>query len=229
MTVNTVISGNIPSSIQQFLRQPTSSREEPVEYEKILDHTVTKSYENEIVVDNEDPGFSYTTSYNETKLKKYIQSRKKMDEKVTYSGADVFPTPKKWTPVTSSGLYGQVILSAMVTSGSNTGDQVARWTAKLPSSTLYNVYVYLPVSVMREPDRGRRRGGGQDGGRSGNPGQGGGQQRSGGPGGGPTGGNPSGGGFAGRGPGGRGMGDRMQGMVRFTDEGSEYNYSIKNQ
>ncbi len=217
MTINTIISENIPSTIRQFLRQPKVSNDEPREYEKILDHPVTMNYENEIIVDNEDPGFSYNSKYTETKLKKYIQSKKNTDEKISYSGTNFIRTPKKWTPVTNSGLYGRVRLSAMITSGSKTGDQTATWKAKLPISTLYNIYVYLPLTLMSDRSsmfgqRNMRGGDSRGGGRQGGGGAGGGQRGTGG-----TGGSI---------PGGGGTTGRSQGMQRIAGDGTEYNYSV---
>jgi hypothetical protein len=220
MTINTIISENIPSAVRNFLRQAKPSRENPVEYVNILNHPVTKAYENEIIVDNEDPGFSYKSKYTESKLKKYIQSKKQLDENISYSGSNFMRVPKKWTAITNSGLYGGVKLSGMITSGSKTGDQSVRWKAKLPLSALYNVYVYIPLSMMIDRSNmlgGNRMGGGGQGGGgrqgTGNAGPG---QRQG------TGRSSQ----QGSEGGGGGMRDRGQGRPGFADEGSEYNYSV---
>jgi hypothetical protein len=231
MTINTIISENIPSTYRQFLRQPVITREIPIEFENILNHPVTKSFENEIIVDNEDPGFSYQSFQNETKLKKYIESKKEVDKNISYSGMNFFQMPKKWSPVTSSGLYGRTILSAMITSGSKIGNQTASWKTKLPAATNYDVYVYIPVNIMIETRSGNDGGGGQRGGGQGRGGGAGGGGGGGGGGGAGRGGGGGGGGGAGGGGvggrmGGGGMGDRSQGRPRFADEGYDYHYSI---
>ena len=214
MMINTIISENVPANIRQFLRQPASGSVEAVAFDRVLEKPVQKAFENEIIVDNEDPGFSNISDFNETKIKKYIESRRKTDEKTSYSGGGTMRTPKKWTRVTGSGLYGSIRLSALVTAGSKTGGQKAVWKAMIPSSSLYNIYVYLPVSIMRDPFNNRFNRG--QGGSEENSGEGG-QQRQGTAGGRPAG-NRQGG------PGGPGA--RGPGMQGFTEAGSEYNYSV---
>ncbi len=210
MTINTIISENIPSTIRQFLRQSENSREIPYEYEEVLDHQVTKGYENEIVVDNEDPGFSFQIKNTQSKLKSFIESKEKVDEGISYSGAFFNRIPKKWTAITNSSLYGNVRLSAMITSGNPVADQFVRWKTPLPSASLYNVYVYIPLNIL--VDRSSMRGGLNSGGRSGGGRSGGGR----------SGGSPSGEGGQGEGS----AGGRQAGAPKIADEGSSYNYTI---
>ncbi|MCF8381741.1 MAG: hypothetical protein K9H49_19365 [Bacteroidales bacterium] len=163
MTVNTLISGNIPSSFGNFLRSPTVVENVEIEeYEKISEDSFSMNYEGEYVVDNEDPGFSSFSFSNESKLKQYIDSKKKNRKKVFYAEMRSDRTPHQWTPVAHSAFYGKTIRSALV-SRNGDGGNVASWTTILPSAGFYDVYVYIPTSAMTEAGN-RRREEGQGGG-----------------------------------------------------------------
>jgi ABC-type transport system involved in multi-copper enzyme maturation permease subunit len=173
MTVNTLISGNIPSSYNNFLR---SAEERTVsdltEYERISDMPVSMVRQNEFVVDNEDPGFSVTATSRESKLKQYIDSRKKSDDEVSYGTLDTYLSPSMWHPVAHSGFYGETVRSAMA-SRKGDGSNRATWTTLLPETGFYDVYVYIPMSAMFSRPQGPPRGeGGENQGPGGGPGQG---------------------------------------------------------
>ena len=163
MSVNTLISGNIPSSFSVFLRSAkivTTSNIE--EYERITDRALTMDVPGEFVVDNEDPGFQYFSVSHESKLKRYIDARKTKLNEIFYDEIRADRTPVKWTPVAHSAFYGESIRSALVTRKGE-GGNVASWTTILPAAGFYDVYVYVPMSAMNSFQRGRGRGGGGPG------------------------------------------------------------------
>jgi ABC-type transport system involved in multi-copper enzyme maturation permease subunit len=173
MTVNTLISGNIPSSYNNFLR---SAEERTVndltEYERFSDIPVSMAYQNEFVVDNEDPGFSVTATSRESKLKQYIDSRKEADDEVSYGTLEPYLSPSRWHPVAHSGFYGETVRSAMA-SRKGDGSNRATWSLLLPETGFYDVYVYIPMSAMFTRPQGAPRGeGGANQGAGGGPGQG---------------------------------------------------------
>jgi ABC-type transport system involved in multi-copper enzyme maturation permease subunit len=164
MTVNTLISANIPSSFNVFLRSPANERINDLEeYEKISDEPVSLVFNNEYVVDNEDEGFSYVSVSNESKLKQYIDSRKTKDDDIHYRGISSYWTPAVWTPTAHSAFYGESVRSALVCRNGD-GQNTARWSTLLPEAGFYDVYMYVPVSAMYKPPSrgGRSRGGGGD-------------------------------------------------------------------
>jgi ABC-type transport system involved in multi-copper enzyme maturation permease subunit len=213
MTVNTLISGNIPSTFSTFLRSAEEIRTTDLEeYDRVSDRELTLNAPGEFVVDNEDPGFQYKTVSNESKLKRYIDLRKKSIAGVNYKSLSPFNTPVKWTALAHSAFYGESVRSALVTRKGE-GENTASWATLLPRAGYYDVYVYIPMSAMYGPPEGRRRDSG--GGSQGSSGSGTSGSAGGGPGGGGSGGGPGGGG-----PGGRGMGPR------FADDGTVYHYTI---
>ncbi|MCK4747723.1 MAG: hypothetical protein KAT15_11825, partial [Bacteroidales bacterium] len=166
MTVNTLISGNIPSTFSTFLR---SAREvktmDTKEYDRISDKELTLKLPGEFVVDNEDPGFAYLSVSNESKLKQYIEAHKEKSNEIFYDAIDPYRSPRKWTPVAHSGFYGESVRSAYVTREGE-GGNIASFTTVLPAAGFYDVYVYIPMSAMfGRSDRSRR--GGSSGGQQG--------------------------------------------------------------
>ncbi len=165
MTVNTLISGNIPSSYNTFLRSATWVENAPIkEFAQLSDLPVSLTFNDEYVVDNEDESFSSVSVSKESKLKQYIDSRKKPDNGVSYGSLNEWWTPSKWTPVAHSAYYGESVRSALATR-SGDGSNTATWATRLPETGFYEVYVYIPVSAMykRPSGRDRNRGGPSEG------------------------------------------------------------------
>jgi hypothetical protein len=159
LTINTLVSGNIPSSFSVFLRSATPKNFTKLEeYERNSGTPVSINNPEEIVVDNEDPGFSYVSVSNESKIKKYIDSRKVNDDQIDYQTMNQYWTPANWTTVAHSSMYGETIRSAMV-ARSGDGSTKAKWTSLIPNPGFYDLYVYIPVSAMYKGPSGRRRGG----------------------------------------------------------------------
>ncbi len=172
MSVNTLISGNIPSSYNNFLRSATEVEHAVLdEYELPTDKEVNFTYEDEYVVDNEDEGFYAYSVSHESKLKQYIDSRKVKEEGLKYESLNEWWTPANWTPVAHSAYYGETVRSAMAIR-SGDGANYVTWTTVLPENGFYDVYAYIPVSAMvQRPSRRDR--GSSEGGSPGEGGQGG--------------------------------------------------------
>jgi len=163
MTINTLISGNIPSSYNNFLRSATEvSTDDLEEYDRYSDHPVSFRFEDEYVVDNEDEGFSSYSVSRESKLKQWVDSRKEQDDGLLYESLNEWWTPSRWTPVAHAAYYGETVRSAM---GIRRGDgtNFVTWSTVVPEKGFYDLYVHIPVSAMyRRPSR-RDQGGGQGG------------------------------------------------------------------
>lgn len=160
MTINTLISGNIPSSFAKFLRQPEEKTITNLEeYEVESDEPVSFEEEGEIIIDNEDEGFSYVTETKESKIKQYIDSKKKKNEWLDYNSLNPWRTPLAWTQIAHSAMYGETIKSALI-SRAGDGGNIATWSTVLNEAGYYEVEVYIPVSAMykRGPQSGKDRG-----------------------------------------------------------------------
>ncbi len=161
MTINTLISRNIPSSYNHFLRSATSlDRANLKEYARLSDSPVSFAFKDEYVVDNEDHGFSSVSVSRESKLKQFIDSRKKQEETMSYGSLNEWRRYSKWSPVAHSAYYGETVRSALA-SRSGDGANIATWTTLLPETGFYEVYVYIPVSAMYRRPSGRDQNRGQ--------------------------------------------------------------------
>jgi hypothetical protein len=166
MTINTLISGNIPSSYNNFLRSSTEVTTSDLdEYDRRSENPVSFRYQDEYVLDNEDSGFSYFSISRESKLKQWVDSRKEKDDGLLYESLNEWWTPSRWTPVAHAAYYGETVRSAMAIRKGD-GTNFVNWTTVLPEKGFYELYVYIPVSAMsRRPSR-RDQGGGQGQGQS---------------------------------------------------------------
>jgi hypothetical protein len=175
MTVNTLISGNIPSTFSTFLRSAINIRTMDIEeYDRVTDRPVNLALPGEIIVDNEDEGFEYSSVSTESKLKQFIDARKPKSDEVKYQSIQRDWPPVHWTLLAHTAFYGETVRSAFYTRRGE-GENIASWTTILPSAGFYDVYVYIPVTAMYGPRDRRSRGGGDQGGQQG--GQGGQERR----------------------------------------------------
>ncbi|HKJ41286.1 MAG TPA: ABC transporter permease subunit [Sunxiuqinia sp.] len=150
-TINTLTSKNIPSEI----RLPLDNIEEdkkavPYEGEKVVDTPVRIAENNEIISDNEDPGFRIIGDSKTSLLRKLLVPEEKTTSK--YAGFSSWRPPSTWTLTTNSNFYGAYIRSAYYIH-SGDGDQKAQWNIPIKASGYYDVYAYI-----YKDERRRRRG-----------------------------------------------------------------------
>ena len=115
---------------------------------------------NEIVVDNEDPGFEHSVATTTSLLHKWII--KEEETGLKYKGMNPWRPPLDWTLTTNSDFYGLYVRSAhFIKSG--TGDQTATWNLPVEETGYYDVYTYVAQSATRGGGFGPgRRGGGDE-------------------------------------------------------------------
>jgi ABC-type transport system involved in multi-copper enzyme maturation permease subunit len=141
LTINTLTSKNIPQTLAQFFSKVEEDLKAiPVEGEFISDKTVSLLLPNEIVVDNEDPGFTYTVTDKTSLLYKLIIKQEETGLK--YSGFNNWRPPLNWTNTTNTGFYGLYVRSAYYLK-SGTGDQTATWTLPVMEAGHYDIYAYV--------------------------------------------------------------------------------------
>ncbi len=138
VAINTLVSKNIPSVIDVSLSAlPKPERQILFEGERIVDDTGPNG--QEIIVDNEDEGFTTFSPISPTMLRAYLDSRNPPDRKYygNWSGAY-----SQWYPTTDSDFYGRVIRSAHFTRSGN-GEKIATWSPQLEEDGFYDLYVYM--------------------------------------------------------------------------------------
>jgi hypothetical protein len=146
ITINTIISRNIPSVIN--LSMGTLSRREGgllFDGERIVDME-RGSNQYEVIIDNEDPGFSNFSPIKPTILKAWLNGRDTVDQKYYGNWSRSYA---KWLATTGSDFYGSVIRSAHFTS-SGDGEKVATWTPTFNEEGFYDIYVYMKGKNQNE-------------------------------------------------------------------------------
>lgn len=146
LTVNTIISRNIPSIIN--LSMGTLSRRDGgllFDGERVVEkETVSNQYE--VIVDNEDAGFSSFSPIKPTMLKAYLDRQKDSAQKY-YGNWD--SSYSRWLATTGSDFYGSVIRSAHFTR-SGDGEKIATWTPAFAEEGFYDIYVYMKGKNQNE-------------------------------------------------------------------------------
>lgn len=156
ITLNTLISRNIPVSIRFNRRNPVEDNDvKAVAYERVIEKRQSELSEDIYIVDNVDEGFSIYDASDDNVVKKFF---KKEDTEEKYVGMGFGQTPSTWSLTANNDFYGDYIRSAVFVE-SGTGDKSATWQAKISKNGYYDVYVHL----VKERNRGRGPGGGGGG------------------------------------------------------------------
>lgn len=150
VNINTLTSKNIPSEIRLRLDNIEEDKKAvPYEGEKVVDTPVRIAEDNEIIEDNEDPGFRVIGSDKTSLLRKLLVPEEKSTSK--YAGFSGWRPPRTWTLTTNSNFYGAYIRSAYYIH-SGEGDQKAQWNIPIKLPGFYDVYTY----IYKEERRRRR-------------------------------------------------------------------------
>ncbi len=147
LTINTLTSKNIPQTLEQFFRKVEEDlKAAPVEGEEVTDIPVSLLQPNEILVDNEDPGFSFTVSDRKSLLHRLIV--RENETPLKYSGLNNWRPPLAWTNTTNSAFYGDYVRSAHYIK-SGPGDQRVTWILPVTESGYYDLFAYVNPGVGR--------------------------------------------------------------------------------
>lgn len=141
MSLVTHISKNLPYNLLSNFTGFTETRNvRAVDGIHKVAFTDSREAQGEIIVDNEDKGFSEhqatSQAYLKSKVKNGSQNRYK------YSSIHSWNPPREWKAVLRSEFYGRYVHSASYTRA-GTGERSAVWVAKLPDKASYDVYFYL--------------------------------------------------------------------------------------
>jgi ABC-type transport system involved in multi-copper enzyme maturation permease subunit len=145
MMINTLFAKNIPGEIVMPVDEIRKLRNvSPVsEGEVRLESLPQISEPGEIVVDNEDPGFSGAILNVQIPLKKILGVKKR--EGFGYDQVNMYWAPETWQPVVQSSYYGKYIRSAVYTRGAS-GERSVSWKTGIPSPGHYDVFTYIGKS-----------------------------------------------------------------------------------
>ncbi len=148
MVINTIFAKNIPGEITFPVDKIVKSKMNSEEFsgEETLPAQPASSGSSEIIVDNEDPGFTAGRQNTISPLKKLLGIQNKTGE--NYTQISVWMTPEYWQPVVLTNYYGKYIRSAVYTR-SGTGDKSITWSALIKEPGYYDIYTYIGKTTSR--------------------------------------------------------------------------------
>ena len=158
VSLNTLVSMNLPSVISRnfFDELELNDKARPFDGERILDDPIQLALPNEIIVDNEDPGFELLYQSQQNFLQRLLKVKEDTEK---YAGINFWRPPNHWRATTYADFYGKYIHSAYYIK-SGDGNKKVVWKTELQESGTYDVYYYS--SKVRVPWF-RGRGQGRDG------------------------------------------------------------------
>lgn len=138
-TVNTLVSQNIPSIVYIFPgKLETREKARPFEGERVIEGSNNDAL-YQVIVDNEDAGFSAFSPIKDTYLKAYLDERNPSDQK--YFGI-WNRSYSKWLATTGSSFYGGHVRSAHFTRAGK-GEKTCEWKPELKEDGFYDLYTYM--------------------------------------------------------------------------------------
>ena len=143
MVVNTLYSKNIPGEISFPFFEIEKARKgtDPFIGEVVTEFNPLFTEPNEIVVDNEDPGFTSSQINTSSPLKKLLGIENISG--ATYEEINYYRPSEIWQPIVLTTFYGKYIRSAVYTKA-GTGDKSVVWATPISDPGYYEVYCYMP-------------------------------------------------------------------------------------
>lgn len=153
--INTFLSGNLPAIVSKNITKPDKKPGgEIFDGERILDRPLRSSQPGEIVVDNEDTGFSTSSKTRKSFLKRFLKTDGGENAK-EYIGFRFHNAPETWRPTVMDIFYGLERRSAYYVRGGK-GDNRAVWETEIPANATYAVFCYCSSPNMPMMRRGPR-------------------------------------------------------------------------
>ncbi len=148
LNVHTFLSKNLPSDarfpLADFEKAPNNFKAFVGKYK--LDKKITLIEKNEVVVDNENEGFSVVNISGRKTLKEIIRASRDNDNKENgseYKTLSFFRPAPRWTPVLNSMAFGEFTKSFSYKKAGE-GNAKAQFKANLVETGRYNVYAMIP-------------------------------------------------------------------------------------
>mgnify|MGYP001076775812 CR=1 FL=1 len=141
MFVNTLFSLNNPGELQFPLMDVMEGKtDDNTEGEEILENIPLMYEDNEIIVDNEDPGFNIYQEKSSGKLKEWLNIGR--DDGNDYREMFTWWAPEIWQKTVQSIYYGEYVKSSVYTRAGS-GERNISWTAAINEPGYYDIYTYI--------------------------------------------------------------------------------------
>lgn len=141
-TFNTNISLNLPHQFRVGMFGSVGYTKDTAQYERELNASYFDSDPHEIIVDNEDKGFSLSHSESRFKISNWFRDRKGTQDKYD-DGMIIFGlTGNSWRANIDENSYGKHIRSRVYKSAGK-GEAIATWTTEISREGEYEVAAYF--------------------------------------------------------------------------------------
>lgn len=153
MTINTMLSQNVPQVSTALYPSVPDNIAEIFEGERIVDSVQSINREHGIIVDNESPGFSIRSIGKKALLQKYVTE--KTDNTDVSERIDLWQPPKKWKKVQYRIFYASHSKQRTgLLKKAGKGEESVRWTAEIGEPGIYRVFFNVPdftneVKILR--------------------------------------------------------------------------------
>jgi len=146
LIINTLIAKNIPGVVELPVDDVFKSRNGLKEFsgEETLTSAPSYTDADEIIVDNEDPGFIFSKQNTSSPLKTFLGVKNRNAN--TYTKVSEWNTPEYWQPVVLTSYFGKYTRSAVYTRG-GTGDKSLTWITEITEPGYYDIYCYIGKTI----------------------------------------------------------------------------------
>jgi hypothetical protein len=143
LNINFLLARNLPLVYTtRFEKAELEENKTPFEGEKIIYEKAVLTSPDEIIIDNDEEGFEiYNPPYNSL-LKRWIHSGEEQEDENEFEPLWWWNPPHQWRPIKSATYYGTYVHSAYYTRPGD-GSKYVSWNAKIKTSGIYDVYVYM--------------------------------------------------------------------------------------
>jgi hypothetical protein len=143
LNINFLLARNLPLVYTtRFEKAELEENKTPFEGEKIIYEKAVLTSPDEIIIDNDEEGFEiYNPPYNSL-LKRWIHSGEEQEDENEFEPLWWWNPPHQWRPIKSATYFGTYVHSAYYTRPGD-GSKYVSWNAKIKTSGIYDVYVYM--------------------------------------------------------------------------------------
>lgn len=141
LAINTNISRNLPTLHNYNFSKITTTTRDTMSGVFPIDTSAFAANPNEIIIDNEDPGFRTIDANSRHKLSDFF----KKEDQDKYKNFYPWMVPSKWEAIAGDYCYGEAINSAVCKKNGN-GTNSVEWTATIPQDNYYEVSIWNPKS-----------------------------------------------------------------------------------
>jgi len=146
VSMDPIIARNIPLAFSKRFDEPELQQNfKPFDGERIFKDPIFTFNDNEIIIDNEDPGFNILNMKYGSVFKRMIHGSESV-QKDEFQRFSFWRPPSQWSPVKNAGFYGKYIHSGhFIRTGR--GDRKATWVTNISEPGQYEIFTFMTPQI----------------------------------------------------------------------------------